>query len=111
MNQGKEVIGIDWDDSEANQYIMEEKELEIGRNSNYIYFPISKLKLLDISQQDTVFISCYDIQSGKMDKIDFLIGEIVSFIEKLKKWQETETPNFRSFSCPLKMTSVYFIPY
>lgn len=97
LNQGEEVIGIDWDDSEASQYIKEEKELEIGRNSNYIYFPINKLKLLDISQQDTVFISCYDIQRGKMDKIDFVIGEIVSFIEKCKKNGKNETPNFVLF--------------
>lgn len=96
LNQGKEVIGIDWADSEASQYIMEEKELEIGRNSNYIYFPINKLQLLDISQQDTVFISLYDIQSGKLDKIDFLIGEIVSFIEKFKNGKD-ETPNFVLF--------------
>ncbi|WP_144526945.1 hypothetical protein [Peribacillus simplex] len=96
LNQGKEVIGIDWADSEASQNIMEEKELEIGRNSNYIYFPINKLQLLDISQQDTVFISLYDIQSGKLDKIDFLIGEIVSFIEKFKNGKD-ETPNFVLF--------------
>ncbi|MGG4268544.1 hypothetical protein [Peribacillus simplex] len=97
LNQGEEVIGIDWTDSEASKYIMEEKELEIGRSSNYIYFPINKLKLLDITQQDTVFISCYDIQSGKMDKIDFLIGEIVFFIEKCKKNGPNETPNFVVF--------------
>ncbi|MDM5224135.1 hypothetical protein ACDZ29_16815 [Peribacillus sp. RS7] len=97
LNQGEEVIGIDWADSEASRYIMEEKELEIGRSSNYIYFPINKLKLLDISQQDTVFISCYDIQSGKTGKIDFLIGEIVYFIEKCKKNGSNQTPNFVIF--------------
>lgn len=106
LNQGKEVIGIDWDDSEANQYIMEEKELEIGRNSNFIYFPINKLKLLDISQEDTVFISCYDIQSGKMGKIDFLIGEIVSFIEKFKNGKN-ETPNFVLFMPIEKDVSIF----
>ena len=97
LNQGKEVIGIDWADSEASHYTKEEKELEIGRSSNYLYFPINKLKLLDISQQDTVFISCYDIQSGKLDKIDIVIGEIVSFIEKCKKNGKNETPNFVIF--------------
>ncbi|MBT2645767.1 hypothetical protein J7E52_03355 [Bacillus sp. ISL-34] len=107
LNQGEEVIGIDWADSEANQYIMEEKELEIGRNSNYIYFPINKLKLLDISQQDTVFISCYDIQSGKMDKIDFVIGEIVTFIEKCKKNGKNETPNFVLFMPIEKDVSIF----
>ncbi|MCM3676986.1 hypothetical protein M3699_24980 [Peribacillus simplex] len=107
LNQGEEVIGIDWADSEASQYIMEEKELEIGRNSNYLYFPINKLKLLDISQQDTVFISCYDIQSGKMDKIDFLIGEIVSFIEKCKKNGKNETPNFVLFMPVEKDVSIF----
>ncbi len=105
--QGEEVIGIDWDDSEASQYIKEEKELEIGRNSNYIYFPINKLKLLDISQQDTVFISCYDIQRGKMDKIDFVIGEIVSFIEKCKKNGKNETPNFVLFMPIEKDVSIF----
>ncbi|MDQ0879993.1 hypothetical protein [Peribacillus sp. V2I11] len=107
LNQGEEVIGIDWADSEASQYIMEEKELEIARNSNYLYFPINKLKLLDISQQDTVFISCYDIQSGKMDKIDFLIGEIVSFIEKCKKNGKNETPNFVLFMPVEKDVSIF----
>ncbi|MGW8425954.1 hypothetical protein ACWGJQ_10710 [Peribacillus simplex] len=106
LNQGKEVIGIDWADSEASHYIMEEKELEIGRNSNYIYFPINKLQLLDISQQDTVFISLYDIQSGKLDKIDFLIGEIVSFIEKFKNGKD-ETPNFVLFMPIEKDVSVF----
>ncbi|CAH0201835.1 hypothetical protein SRABI84_01920 [Peribacillus simplex] len=107
LNQGEEVIGIDWADSEASQYIMEEKELEIGRNSNYIYFPINKLKLLDIKQQDTVFISCYDIQSGKMDKIDFVIGEIVSLIEKCKKNGKNETPNFVLFMPIEKDVSIF----
>ncbi|MFJ8069130.1 hypothetical protein ACIQZD_09290 [Peribacillus sp. NPDC096447] len=107
LNQGEEVIGIDWDDSKASQYIKEEKELEIGRNSNYIYFPINKLKLLDISQQDTVFISCYDIQRGKMDKIDFVIGEIVSFIEKCKKNGKNETPNFVLFMPIEKDVSIF----
>ena len=107
LNQGEEVIGIDWTDSEASQYIMEEKELEIGRNSNYIYFPINKLKLLDITQQDTVFISCYDIQSGKMGKIDFLIDEIVFFIEKCKKNGKNETPNFVVFM-PIEEDDQYF---
>ncbi|WP_342615270.1 hypothetical protein [Peribacillus frigoritolerans] len=106
LNQGKEVIGIDWADSEASQYIMEEKELEIGRNSNYIYFPINKLKLLDISQQDTVFISLYDIQSGKLDKIDYLIGEIVSFIEKFKNGKD-EMPNFVLFMPIEKDDSIF----
>ncbi|WHY57865.1 hypothetical protein [Peribacillus simplex] len=106
LNEGKEVIGIDWADSEASQYIMEEKELEIGRNSNYIYFPINKLKLLDISKQDTVFISLYDIQSGKLDKIDFLIGEIVSFIEKFKNGKD-ETPNFVLFMPIEKDVSIF----
>ncbi|WHY98785.1 hypothetical protein [Peribacillus simplex] len=106
LNQGEEVIGIDWADSEASQYIMEEKELEIGRNSNYIYFPINKLKLLDISQQDTVFISLYDIQSGKLDKIDFLIGEIISFIEKFKNGKD-ETPNFVLFMPIEKDVSIF----
>ena len=72
LNQGEEVIGIDWTDSQASQYIIEEKELEIGRSANYIYFPINKLRLLDISQQDTVFISCYDIRRGKWVKSIFL---------------------------------------
>ncbi|MFJ7508389.1 hypothetical protein ACIQW7_02740 [Peribacillus simplex] len=107
LNQGEEVIGIDWANSEASQYIMEEKELEIGRNSNYIYFPINKLKLLDIKQQDTVFISCYDIQSGKMDKIDFVIGEIVSLIEKCKKNGKNETPNFVLFMPIEKDVSIF----
>ncbi|MCT4476486.1 hypothetical protein N0U24_04845 [Peribacillus frigoritolerans] len=107
LNQGEEVIGIDWDDSEASQYIKEEKEFEIGRNSNYLYFPINKLKLLDISQQDTVFISCYDIKSGKMDKIDFVIGEIVSFIEKCKKNGKNETPNFVLFMPIEKDVSIF----
>ncbi|MED3982924.1 hypothetical protein P4646_02310 [Peribacillus simplex] len=107
LNQGEEVIGIDWADSEASRYIMEEKELEIGRNSNYIYFPINKLKLLDIKQQDTVFISCYDIQSGKMDKIDFVIGEIVSLIEKCKKNGKNETPNFVLFMPIEKDVSIF----
>ncbi|MGE7904071.1 hypothetical protein ACQKNS_06670 [Peribacillus sp. NPDC094092] len=106
LNQGKEVIGIDWDDSEASQYIMEEKELEIGRNANYIYFPINKLKLLDISQQDTVFISLYDFQSGKLDKIDFLIGEIVFFIEKFKNGKD-EMPNFVLFMPIEKDVSIF----
>ncbi|CAH0226524.1 hypothetical protein SRABI96_02547 [Peribacillus sp. Bi96] len=97
LNQGEEVIGIDWTDSKANQHIIEEKELEIGRSANFIYFPINKLKLLDISQEDTVFISCYDIQHGKMDKPDSLIGEIVSFIEKYKKNGMNEMPNFVVF--------------
>ncbi|MBO1000781.1 hypothetical protein IOC57_23970 [Bacillus sp. SD075] len=107
LNKGEEVIGIDWADSGANQYIMEEKELEIGRNSNYIYFPINKLKLLDIKQEDTVFISCYDIQSGKMEKIDFVIGEIVSLIEKCKKNGKNETPNFVLFMPIEKDVSIF----
>ncbi|MGE6378861.1 hypothetical protein [Peribacillus muralis] len=93
LNQGEEVIGIDWADKEGSPHIMEEKELEIGRSANYIYFPINKLKLLDISRQDTVFISCYDLYNGKMDKTDFLLSEIGSFIEKCKRNGLSEAPN------------------
>ncbi|MGE7876329.1 hypothetical protein [Peribacillus muralis] len=93
LNQGEEVIGIDWADKEGSPHIMEEKELEIGRSANYIYFPINKLKLLDISRQDTVFISCYDLYIGKMDKTDFLLSEIGSFIEKCKRNGLSEAPN------------------
>ncbi|WP_285767585.1 hypothetical protein [Peribacillus sp. SI8-4] len=97
LNQGEEVIGIDWADKEDSPYIMEEKELEIGRSANYIYFPVKKLKILDISRQDTVFISCYDIHNGKSDKTEWLLSEIVSFIEKCKKNGLSETPNIVLF--------------
>ncbi|MCO0600855.1 hypothetical protein NGI46_26405 [Peribacillus butanolivorans] len=93
LNQGEEVIGIDWTDSQESQYIIEEKELEIGRSANFIYFPINKLRLLDISQQDTVFISCYDIRKGKIGRINCLIDDIVFFLEKCKKNGLDETPN------------------
>ncbi|AOH53912.1 hypothetical protein ABE28_006080 [Peribacillus muralis] len=93
LNQGEEVIGIDWTEKEGSPHIMEEKELEIGRSANYIYFPINKLKLLDISRQDTVFISCYDLYNGKMDKTDIVLREIGSFIEKCKKNGLSEAPN------------------
>ena len=97
LNQGEEVIGIDWADKDDSPYIMEEKELEIGRSANYIYFPVNKLKLLDIARQDTVFISCYDIYHGKFGNTELLLSEIGSFIEKCKKKDLSETPNIVLF--------------
>ncbi|MGE7602028.1 hypothetical protein ACQKL5_05900 [Peribacillus sp. NPDC097675] len=85
LGQGEEVIGIDWEDSKANQYIIEEKELEIGRNANFTYFQINKLRLLDVSEQFTIILSFYDSQKGTAGLTNLQIDDIVSFLKKCKK--------------------------
>ena len=85
LGQGEEVIGIDWEGFKTNQYIIEEKELEIGRNANFTYFPINKLRLLDVSEQFTILLSFYDSRKGKTGLTDLHIDDIVSFLEKCKK--------------------------
>ncbi|MFD9624716.1 Rossmann-fold NAD(P)-binding domain-containing protein [Peribacillus muralis] len=107
LNQGEDVIGIDWADKESNPDVLEEKELEIGRSANYLSFPLNKLKLLDITHQDTVFICCYDIYNGKMEKTDIVLSEIVSFIEKCKRNGLSETPNFVLFMPVEKAESMF----
>lgn len=85
LGQGEEVIGIDWEDSQTNQYIIEEKELEIGRNANFTYFPINKLRLLDVSEQFTIILSFYDSRKGKVGLTDFQVDDIVTFLGKCKR--------------------------
>lgn len=85
LGQGEEVIGIDWEGSKTHQHIIEEKELEIGRNANFTYFPINKLRLLDVSEQFTIVLSFYDSKKGEADLTDLDIDHIISFLEKCKK--------------------------
>ncbi|MGE7781409.1 hypothetical protein ACQKL0_15900 [Peribacillus sp. NPDC097264] len=85
LGQGEEVIGIDWEDTKTNRYIIEEKELEIGRNANFTYLPFNKLRLLDVSEPFTILLSFYDSRRGKTALKGLHINDIVSFLEKCKK--------------------------
>ena len=85
LGQGEEVIGIDWEGTKTNQHIIEEKELEIGRNANFTYFPINKLRLLDVSEQFTILLSFYDSKKGEAGLTDLEKDHIISFLEKCKK--------------------------
>ena len=37
LDQGEEVVGIDWGDVSGEAIV--DKEMEIGRNSNFLYIP------------------------------------------------------------------------
>lgn len=97
LERGEEVIGVDWGYLKRNQYIIEEKELEIGRNANFTNFPLNKLQFIEISEPCTIFLSCYDSQKEKEDLSHLHIDDIVSFLETCKKNEHVKTLNIVIF--------------
>ncbi|CAH0344468.1 hypothetical protein [Bacillus sp. CECT 9360] len=71
LDQGIEVLGVDWtEDSPDSDPIIEEKQMEIGRNSNFTYLQLNQLEANAGTSKTTLFISWYDVIKARnsMDK-------------------------------------------
>lgn len=79
LEQGEEVIGIDWE-CESSETMME-KEMEIGRNSNFLYIPLHRLHQLSILQPRQIFISCYDVSKSDREDKQTIVQEILAFVK------------------------------
>lgn len=64
LEQGYEVLGVDWDKDPTPDSLIEEKQLEFGRNSNFHFMPIHELQKFPISNQTTIYICLYDYIKG-----------------------------------------------
>ncbi|MFJ8257247.1 hypothetical protein ACIQ4Z_08135 [Peribacillus asahii] len=81
LDQGEEVLGVDWEDVSGES--IEDKEMEIGRNSNFLYIPIHKLKHLSLEKKKTIYVSCYDLSKSKRDNQAEIIEVIAAFLKDL----------------------------
>lgn len=80
LDQGEEVVGIDWED-ELSEAIME-KEMEIGRNSNFLYIPLHRLHQLSLLQPKQIYISCYDVSISTRQDKPKIIQQILAFLKR-----------------------------
>ena len=87
LNRGEEVIGVDWDDGQ-DPFILEEKELEMGRNANFMHIPLNKLALLDISGETTIYLSYYDMRKMSEDPVGLLKNLEVCMKKHIGKIQQ-----------------------
>ncbi len=78
LDQGEEVIGIDWED------VSMEKEMEFGRNSNFLYIPINRLHHVSVVQPKTIYISGYDLTYSSIKGKQTIIQHITTFLKTVE---------------------------
>ncbi len=88
LDQGEEVLGIDWEDRSNGNVI--EKEMEIGRNSNFLYIPVHKLRYISVIQPKTIYVSCYDFSKSLMEDKQAVIQDIAAFLKELQANQNAQ---------------------
>jgi hypothetical protein len=88
LEQGEEVLGIDWED--RSDEIVIEKEMEIGRNSNFLYIPIHKLRSISVVQPKIIYVSCYDLSKHFMEDKEEIIQQVVAFLKEVEAKQHSQ---------------------
>ena len=78
LDQGEEVIGIDWEDE------FMEKEMEFGRNSNFLYIPIHRLRHVSVVQPKTIYISGYDLKYSCIEDKRTIVQQITAFLKTVE---------------------------
>ena len=78
LDQGEEVLGMDWEDMSGDMRL--EKEMEIGRNSNFLYIPLHKLTVISSEQPKTIYVSCYDLSKDVRHDKQEIIASMLTFI-------------------------------
>lgn len=85
LNEGEEVLGVDWKEPTDE---IEEMQLEIGRNSHYLYVPLHKLDYLAIERQGTIYVSFYELLISSYD--DSIVNDILSFIQSCEHYNNLQ---------------------
>lgn len=80
LDHGEEVIGVDW--VETSKELVIDKELEIGRNSNFSYIPIQRLESISNENSKSVYVSCYDLCKDPLDEKQPIIHKMITFLNK-----------------------------
>lgn len=82
LDRGEEVIGIDWEDVSDGAIL--EKEMEIGRNSNFLYIPLNRLHQISISHPKIIYISCYDLSKSCIEDKEKIIQHFIAFLKAVE---------------------------
>lgn len=82
LDLGEAVIGIDWE--ETSDEAMLYKEMEIGRNSNFLYIPLQSLHHTSVIQPKTIYISCYDLSKSCIADKQAIIQQIIAFLKAVE---------------------------
>ena len=61
-----------------------EKEMEIGRNSNFLYIPLHRLRHISVIQPKRIYISCYDFSKSHMEDKQAIIQDIITFLKAVE---------------------------
>lgn len=83
LEKGEEVLGVDWID--MGEEDCSEKEMEMGRNSNFLYVPVHKLNKFSLEQQKIIYVSCYDLNISPLEDKEAILSNIVQFIKDSRK--------------------------
>lgn len=82
LDQGEEVVGIDW--KGVSDGAIMEKEMEIGRNSNFLYIPIDRLHQISIIRPKNIYISCYDLRKSCIEDKEKVILHVIAFLKAIE---------------------------
>lgn len=82
LDQGEEVIGIDWGDISGEASV--DKEMEIGRNSNFLYIPLHRLHHLSVLQPKSIYISCYDLSKSDREDKQEIVQHMITFLKAVE---------------------------
>lgn len=83
LEKGEEVLGVDWRD--MGEEDCSEKEMEMGRNSNFLYVPVHKLNQFSLEQPKTIYVSCYDLNISPLEDKEAILSNIIQFIKAYRK--------------------------
>lgn len=88
LEQGEEVLGVDWEDGTDDTTM--EKEMEIGRNSNFLFIPLDRLQYMSIIQPKMIYISCYDLSFSCIDNKQTIMQQIIAFLKAVEAHHDTQ---------------------
>lgn len=88
LDQGIEVLGVDWIQDEIPSTIIEEKEMEIGRNSNFSFKPLKHLEASEGASRTTLFICWYDVVKSNRSTGEAVKSMIRMLVDKFKERNE-----------------------
>ncbi|RFU63034.1 hypothetical protein [Bacillus sp. V59.32b] len=88
LDQGIEVLGVDWTEDPDSDPIIEEKQLEIGRNSNFTYLPLNQLQANEGTSKTTLFICWYDVIKARISMDEGVKNTIPILMNKFQERAE-----------------------
>jgi hypothetical protein len=92
LEQGNEVLGVDWNQDTAPGNIIEEKQLEFGRNANFSFTPLVELENINISDTATIYISWYDVNKESPYLDQDIDSRLQAFLHTLQGAEREERP-------------------